>query len=109
MTLAKSEDIISKLNELINKINFQPIPFKKLFFAVSSYNDSINFPAITNIKRIQSAFFTMDNSFYEQIIHENMHSWYRKWGTCRFNEQTRNTRILRNYAINPESISGCIC
>ena len=74
MTLVKSEDIISKLNELINKINFQPIPFKKLFFAVSSYNDSINFPAITNIKRIRARFLqwttvTTNKSYMKICIH----------------------------------------
>ena len=54
--VVNSDDIIQKLKELIEKINFSPIPFRRLFMRVSSYNDSIFFPAITDIKRMRARF-----------------------------------------------------
>ena len=54
--VVNSDDIIQKLKELIEKINFNPVPFRRLFMRVSSYDDAIYFPAITDIKRMRARF-----------------------------------------------------
>ena len=54
--VVNSDDIIQKLKELIEKINYAPVPFYRMFVRVSVYNDSIYFPAVTDIKRMRAHF-----------------------------------------------------
>ena len=59
--VVNSDDIIQKLKELIEKINYAPVPFYRMFVRVSVYNDSIYFPAITDIKRLRAHFVQWTN------------------------------------------------